>query len=82
MNAGSDVVVLEARARPGGRVEQTRTAAGRVVQFGGQWRHPDGPLRPATNIEFMPTNRDCALLNKAEKLLVIEDLRRRVNVVT
>lgn len=36
MNAGSDVVVLEARARPGGRVEQTTTAAGRLVQLGGE----------------------------------------------
>ncbi len=36
MNAGSDVVVLEARARPGGRVEQTTTADGRLVQLGGE----------------------------------------------
>lgn len=36
MNAGSDVVVLEARARAGGRVEQTRTADGRLVQLGGE----------------------------------------------
>jgi monoamine oxidase len=36
MNAGSDVVVLEARARPGGRVEQTRTGDGRLVQLGGE----------------------------------------------
>ena len=33
---GSDVVVLEARARAGGRVEQTRTADGRLVQLGGE----------------------------------------------
>jgi monoamine oxidase len=34
--AGSDVVVLEARGRAGGRVEQTRTADGRLVQLGGE----------------------------------------------
>jgi monoamine oxidase len=35
VNAGSDVVVLEARARPGRRVEQMMTADGRLVQLGG-----------------------------------------------
>lgn len=34
--AGSDVVVTEARARAGGRVEQTSTADGRLVQLGGE----------------------------------------------
>src|SRR3712207_4391373 len=33
---GVDVVVLEARNRPGGRVEQTRLADGRLVQLGGE----------------------------------------------
>ncbi len=33
---GADVVVLEARARPGGRVEQTELADGRLVQLGGE----------------------------------------------
>jgi monoamine oxidase len=33
---GADVVVLEARARAGGRVEQARTADGRLVQLGGE----------------------------------------------
>lgn len=33
---GADVVVLEARARPGGRVEQTHTPDGRPVQLGGE----------------------------------------------
>lgn len=33
---GADVVVLEARARPGGRVEQTSTPDGRLVQLGGE----------------------------------------------
>ena len=33
---GADVVVLEARGRPGGRVEQTRLADGRLVQLGGE----------------------------------------------
>jgi monoamine oxidase len=33
---GADVVVLEARGRPGGRVEQTHTADGRPVQLGGE----------------------------------------------
>ncbi len=33
---GADVVVLEARARPGGRVEQTGLADGRLVQLGGE----------------------------------------------
>jgi monoamine oxidase len=34
--AGADVVVLEARNRPGGRVEQTTLADGRLVQLGGE----------------------------------------------
>ena len=34
--AGADVLVLEARARAGGRVEQTTTADGRLVQLGGE----------------------------------------------
>ena len=33
---GVDVVVLEARNRPGGRVEQTQMADGRLVQLGGE----------------------------------------------
>ena len=33
---GVDVVVLEARNRPGGRVEQTELADGRLVQLGGE----------------------------------------------
>ena len=34
--AGTDVKVLEARGRPGGRVEQTRLPDGRLVQLGGE----------------------------------------------
>lgn len=34
--SGVDVVVLEARGRAGGRVEQTTTADGRLVQLGGE----------------------------------------------
>ena len=34
--AGVDVVVLEARNRPGGRVEQTSLPDGRLVQLGGE----------------------------------------------
>jgi monoamine oxidase len=34
--AGVDVVVLEARNRPGGRVEQTQLEDGRLVQLGGE----------------------------------------------
>ena len=34
--AGVDVVVVEARGRPGGRVEQQRLADGRLVQLGGE----------------------------------------------
>lgn len=34
--AGADVVVLEARERPGGRVEQQRLADGRLIQLGGE----------------------------------------------
>lgn len=34
--AGADVVVLEARGRPGGRVEQTQLPDGRLVQLGGE----------------------------------------------
>ena len=33
---GADVVVLEARGRAGGRVEQTTLADGRLVQLGGE----------------------------------------------
>src|SRR5688500_19232876 len=36
MKEGTDVVVLEARNRPGGRVEQTTLADGRIVQLGGE----------------------------------------------
>jgi monoamine oxidase len=36
MNHGTDVIVLEARNRPGGRVEQTTLADGRIVQLGGE----------------------------------------------
>jgi monoamine oxidase len=36
MNGGSDVLVLEARNRPGGRVEQTTLPDGRIVQLGGE----------------------------------------------
>jgi monoamine oxidase len=36
MRAGTDVIVLEARGRPGGRVEQTHLADGRLVQLGGE----------------------------------------------
>ena len=32
--AGADVLVLEARARPGGRVEQETLPDGRIVQLG------------------------------------------------
>ena len=35
-HAGTDVVVLEARGRPGGRVEQTELGDGRLVQLGGE----------------------------------------------
>jgi monoamine oxidase len=34
--AGADVLVLEARDRPGGRVEQTTLPDGRIVQLGGE----------------------------------------------
>lgn len=36
MRGGTDVVVLEARGRPGGRVEQTAMLDGRPVQLGGE----------------------------------------------
>ena len=36
MQGGADVVALEARSRPGGRVEQTSLADGRLVQLGGE----------------------------------------------
>ncbi len=35
-DAGTDVVVLEGRGRPGGRVLQTTLADGRIVQLGGE----------------------------------------------
>src|SRR3954452_9573866 len=40
MNGGTDVLVLEARNRPGGRVEQTTLADGRIVQLGGEVAGP------------------------------------------
>ena len=36
LRAGCDVLVLEARGRPGGRVEQRRLPDGRVMQLGGE----------------------------------------------
>jgi monoamine oxidase len=36
MNAGTDVLVVEARNRAGGRVEQTTLPDGRIVQLGGE----------------------------------------------
>src|SRR3954454_15761047 len=36
MTGGTDVVVLEARNRPGGRFEQATLADGRIVQLGGE----------------------------------------------
>ena len=36
VDAGQDVLVLEARARTGGRVESETLADGRVVQMGGE----------------------------------------------
>ncbi len=36
MNGGTDVVLLEARNRAGGRVEQTTMPDGRIVQLGGE----------------------------------------------
>jgi monoamine oxidase len=36
MNGGADVIVLEARGRVGGRVEQTALDDGRLVQLGGE----------------------------------------------
>jgi monoamine oxidase len=36
VNAGLDVVVLESRARAGGRVEQATTSDGRLIQLGGE----------------------------------------------
>ena len=37
---GADVIVLEARGRPGGRVEQTQLPDGRLVQLGGELTGP------------------------------------------
>ena len=37
---GADVVVLEARDRPGGRVVQTQLPDGRLVQLGGELTGP------------------------------------------
>lgn len=39
-DAGLDVVVLEARDRIGGRVENSELADGRVIELGGQWIAP------------------------------------------
>jgi monoamine oxidase len=36
VRGGADVVVLEARGRPGGRVEQTELVDGRLVLLGGE----------------------------------------------
>ena len=39
-NGGADVIVLEARDRPGGRVVQTQLEDGRLVQLGGELTGP------------------------------------------
>ncbi len=38
--AGKDIVVLEARDRVGGRVENIALKDGRIVEMGGQWVSP------------------------------------------
>ena len=60
--AGTDVVVLEARERPGGRVEAVALADGRTIQAGGEvvrdastpptsgwWTSSGSRSRPATS---------------------------------
>ena len=44
MNAGVDVLVVEARDRVGGRVWTTTTPTGAVIDHGGQWIGPGQDL--------------------------------------
>jgi monoamine oxidase len=56
---GADVVVLEARERPGGRVEQERLSDGRPVQWGGEvvadWMHAYVELVEALGLRLEPS---------------------------
>jgi choline dehydrogenase-like flavoprotein len=53
---GADVVVLEARNRPGGRVEQTTLADGRHVGHDHPW-FDDGDRRSYEHVELVPPER-------------------------
>jgi monoamine oxidase len=59
MNQGTDVIVLEARNRPGGRVEQTTLADGRIVQLGGEvigpFHHSYAELVEELGLIIVPT---------------------------
>ena len=61
MNQGTDVIVLEARNRPGGRVEQTTLADGRIVQLGGEvmgpFHHAD--LQLVDEVGLIPSFPNC-----------------------
>jgi monoamine oxidase len=56
---GADVVVLEARGRPGGRVEQQLLPDGRPVQWGGEvvaeWMHAYGELVGELGLTLEPS---------------------------
>ena len=56
---GADVVVLEARERPGGRVEQDILPDGRPVQWGGEvvadWMHSYGELVGELGLRLEPS---------------------------
>ena len=56
---GADVVVLEARGRPGGRVEQQMLPDGRPVQWGGEvvadWMHAYGELVGELGLTLEPS---------------------------
>jgi len=62
VDAGTDVVLLEARDRPGGRVEGEVLADGRLVQVGGEVvgtvHHAYGRLADELGLELVPSYTD------------------------
>ncbi len=76
--AGLNVVVLEARDRVGGRVEEGRLPDGTPIELGGQWVGPTQTRMRALvgelGLELFPTHDD------GDHLLVLGDRRQRFAV--